>query len=184
MLKPSKSSKTQPRRDNISNKVGSFILEKSSSDRSIYRNIWVGSAEWRVIKIEKNYEKIMKSLIPVFGRVHSVKFKTGYLSCPCNFQSRYCILCSHIYNVVSTFEDYKESSHHWCGVRWWSIYGRIGLSSSKIEETAITIEIQRCQRSSLQLTHVLNLTHYCWDFKRVQLWIQSESGEISVCSSK
>ena len=73
--------------------------------------------------MERNYsESIMESLISVFDQVHSVKFKTEYLSYLCNFQSRYGIPCLHIYNVVSTFQGYKEPSHYECGARWWSIY--------------------------------------------------------------
>ena len=63
-----------------------------------------------------------------------MKFKTGYFSNLCNFQSSHSIPCSQLYNVVLTFERKKESSHDKCGVRWWSNYGCIGYSSSKTEE--------------------------------------------------
>ena len=70
-LKALKPSKTKPKRDNISNKEGSLSHKKSWINRSIYQNIHVGSAEWRVIKKERNSEKNRKSLIPVIDQVHS-----------------------------------------------------------------------------------------------------------------
>ena len=106
-------------------KCAKFLLERGLSfldnkwkKRNDYVNQRISFDEWRVMY--HSYDKHhYKTVIPVFKRIRTVKYHSGYFSCDCGHFDRHGIPCRHMLNVLSSFPLYDEPSHTDVSVRYW-----------------------------------------------------------------
>ena len=99
----------------------SILLSDQWSLRSNYQNQRISLNEWKVLYKYTGDEKY-HTIVPVFKRLRTVKYSNHHLTCDCCHFERHGIPCRHIYNVLSSFDDYDEPSHHDVAIRYWRKY--------------------------------------------------------------
>ena len=110
-------------------------LLKSWMRKENYKTLRIAEDEWLIAPSFPDPNVPHNLMYPVYYRVRHVKLKDGFLFCVCGRKERIGIPCPHIYKVLSTFDNFKEPSHHDCHIRWWNIFLKKGFDIKRTDVT-------------------------------------------------